>query len=116
MTSWAPDRTDTVRVSAPHPGQGDTSALYLWVVPAEARGRWLGAGSELTIHQNYQQVEVEGRIAGRTLQAPRATLQGRDLVLEDPVARFRGRVEDSRITGELILAERRVPVILKQAR
>src|SRR5690606_37720694 len=76
MVGWPPDRVETVRIARPHPGQGDESTLFLWVVPAEARGLWRGRDTELKVHQNYQQIEVEGSIAGRALKAPRATLQG----------------------------------------
>jgi protein-L-isoaspartate O-methyltransferase len=116
MTGWAPDRAETVRISRPHPGQGDESTLYLWVVPAEVRGRWQGSGSELTIHQNFQHIEVEGRLGGRTLQAPRAALRGREIAFEDSVARFSGRMQGDQIAGELILADRRMPVLLTRSR
>jgi protein-L-isoaspartate O-methyltransferase len=116
MTGWAPDQAETLRISKPHPGQGDESTLYLWIVPAEARGVWRGTGSELVISQNYQHIEIAGRLAGRTLQAPRAALRGRELALEDSGARFRGRVQGDQITGEVILAERRTPVVLTRAR
>jgi len=115
MTSWLPDRSETLRISRPHPGQGDQSTLHLWVVPAEVRGVWRGAGSELTIYQNFQQVEVEGRLGGRALQAPRAALRGREIAVEDGAARFRGRLQGEQIAGELILAERRLPVVLTRA-
>jgi protein-L-isoaspartate O-methyltransferase len=116
MTSWLPDRSETLRISRPHPGQGDRSTLHLWVVPAEVRGVWRGAGSELTIYQNFQQVEVEGRLAGQALQTPRAALRGREIAVEDGAARFRGRLQGEQIAGELILAERRLPVVLTRAR
>ena len=116
MTGWAPDRVETVRISKPHVGQGDESTLHLWVVPAEARGLWRAAGTELRIHQNFQQVEVEGRIAGRTLQAARAALNGRQLEFQDRAARFRGRVEGDHIAGELLLPDARMPVLLVRDR
>jgi len=116
MTGWAPDRAETMRISAPHPGQGDQSTLYLWVVPAEVRGIWRGTGSEVTIHQNYQHIEIEGRLGGRTLQAPRASLQGRAIALEDSAARFRGRIQGDQIAGELVLPDRRLPVVLTRRR
>ena len=116
MTGWAPDRAETLRISKPHPGQGDQSALYLWIVPAEARGLWRGTGSEVRIHQNFQQVEIEGRLGGRVLQAPRAALQGRQIAVEDSAARFRGRIQGDQIAGELVLADRRLPVVLTRVR
>ena len=116
MTGWAPDRSETLRISAPHPGQGDQSTLHLWIVPAEARGVWRGTGSDVTIHQNYQHIEIEGRLGGRTLQAPRASLQGRELALQDSAARFRGRIHGDQIAGELVLPDRRLPLILTRGR
>jgi protein-L-isoaspartate O-methyltransferase len=116
MTGWAPDRSETVRISKPHPGQGDLSTLYMWIVPAEARGRWRAAGSELIIHQDYQRIEVEGRLGGRALQAPRAGLNGREIVLEDGAMRFRGRVQGDQIAGELVAADRRLPLSLTRSR
>jgi hypothetical protein len=116
MTGWVPDRTETMRVSAPHPGQGDESTLYLWVVPAEARGVWRGIGSEVRIHQNYQHIEIEGRLAGRALKAPRASLRGREIALEDSAARFRGRIQGDQIAGELVLPDRRLPLLLTRGR
>ncbi|MGH8691816.1 MAG: SAM-dependent methyltransferase [Burkholderiales bacterium] len=89
MAGWAPDRSETVKLSGRHPGQGDESRLHLWVVPANVRGVWRGGGLELRIEQNYQQIEVQG--------ATRATLSGRDIAWDG----FRGRVEGDRIVGEL---------------
>jgi precorrin-6B methylase 2 len=66
MAGWAPDRSETVKLSGRHPGQGDESRLHLWVVPADVRGVWRGGGLQLRIEQNYQRIEVEG--------ASRATL------------------------------------------
>jgi hypothetical protein len=116
MTGWAPDRAETVRISRPHPGQGDESSLYLWIVPAEARGVWQAAGSEVRIHQNFQRIEIEGRLGGRALRAPRAALQGREISLEDGATRFRGRVQGDQIAGELVVADRRMPIVLTRLR
>ena len=58
MAGWKPDRTQTLRIAEPHPGQGPESKLYLWIVPANVRGVWRGGGGEFRIEQNYQQIEV----------------------------------------------------------
>jgi hypothetical protein len=89
MAGWPPDRSETVRLGRRHPGQGDESRLHLWIVPADVRGVWRGAGLALRIEQNFQSIEVEG--------ARRATLSGRDISWDD----FRGRVEGNRIVGAL---------------
>jgi precorrin-6B methylase 2 len=108
MVGWKPDRVETVRLTQPHPGQGDESTLYLWIVPAEVRGLWHGAGSQLKIHQNYQEIEIEG--------ATRASLSGRDISWEADGANFRGRVEGDRISGELERNGRARPLVLKRLR
>lgn len=89
MTGWAPDAAETVTLKSRHPGQGDESRLYLWIVPAEVRGVWRGPGVEVRIEQNYQKIEVHG--------AAHASLSGRDIAWDG----FRGRVDANRIVGEL---------------
>ena len=89
MAGWAPDRSETVKVKQRHPGQGDESALHLWVVPADVRGVWRAPGVQLRIEQNYQRIEIEGIKA--------ATLSGRSIAWDG----FKGRVEGDRIVGEL---------------
>jgi SAM-dependent methyltransferase len=89
MAGWAPDRSETVKLSQRHPGQGDESTLHLWIVPANVRGVWRGPGMQLRVEQNYQQIDVQG--------ATRARLWGREISWDG----FRGRVEGNRIVGEL---------------
>jgi len=89
MTGWTPDAAETVTLKSRHPGQGDESRLYLWIVPAEVRGVWRGPGVEVRIEQNYQRIEVQG--------AGTARLSGRDIAWDG----FKGRVEGDRIVGEL---------------
>ena len=88
MTGWAPDRTGVIRLSKAHPGQGDESRLFLWVVPADVRGLWQGGGLRLRIEQDYQKIDVDGA-SGR--------LSGNDISW----GQFRGRVEGDRIIGEI---------------
>jgi hypothetical protein len=101
MASWRPDRSETLRVTQPHPGQGDESTLYLWIVPAEVRGTWIGAGRRVRIEQNYQEIEVGG--------ATDARLSGTAISWRSPQGAFRGRVQGERIVGDdgLILTRAR---------
>jgi protein-L-isoaspartate O-methyltransferase len=99
MTGWAPDRSETVKVKARHPGQGDESRLHLWIVPADARGVWRGGGMELRIEQNFQRIDVEG--------ASRARLSGRDISWQRAGVEFKGRVEGDRIIGPFVLDRER---------
>ena len=103
MMGWRPDRSETMKVTKPHTGQGDESTLYLWIVPANVRGIWSLAGQPLRIDQDYQQIEVEG--------ATQARLSGSDISWRTPQGVFRGRVEGNRISGDLggkpVVLERR---------
>jgi protein-L-isoaspartate O-methyltransferase len=99
MAGWTPDRSETVKVKASHPGQGDESRLHLWIVPADVRGVWRGGGTELRIEQNFQQIDVEG--------ASRASIAGRDISWLRGGVEFKGRVDGDRIVGPFVLERRR---------
>jgi hypothetical protein len=104
MAGWKPDRTETLRIAAPHPGQGPESKLYLWVVPAEVRGVWRGGGHEVRIEQNYQQIEVEG--------AEGARLSGREIAWQSRHGSFAAHVEGNRMSGELITPDGRTQALV----
>jgi protein-L-isoaspartate O-methyltransferase len=104
MTGWKPDQTRALRVSGPHPGQGDESNLYLWTVPADVRGEWRGGPWRLRIEQNFQAIEIEG--------AKEATLSGRDIAWRIGEASFRGRVDGRRMTGELTVSGKTSSLVL----
>jgi hypothetical protein len=93
MPGWTPDRAETLQVVSREPGQGATSTLYLWVVPANVRGEWQSGEERIRISQSYQQISVEG--------ASFARLRGREISWEMPGRRFQGRVEGERIVGRL---------------
>ena len=96
MAGWQPDRTQTVRVATSHPGQGGESRLFLWVVPAKARGEWRADDLQVRISQNFQVLDTEvGKVPAR------AGLSGRAIWWETDALRFEGAVEGSRMTGEL---------------
>ena len=115
MTGWRPDGRETMRIAKPHPGQGDESPLFLWIVPAEVRGVWQ-AEARIRIHQNFQEIELEGRLLGRDITTSRASLRGRDVLWDANGLRFQGRLQGER-TGELCWGrERREPLVLTRAR
>jgi hypothetical protein len=116
MTGWRPDGRETMHVAGPHPGQGDESSLYLWIVPAEVRGVWQADASRIRIHQNFQDIELEGRLNGREITASRATLRGREIAWEANGERVEGRLQEGRITGELFGANARQRLVLTRAR
>lgn len=102
MTGWMPDRSERVRLSARHAGQGDESRIFLFVIPADARGAWRAPGGwELRIQQNYQQVEIEAGHGGRALAVAEARLEGTALSFAGAGFAFRGRVAGARLEGEL---------------
>jgi precorrin-6B methylase 2 len=109
MVGWQADRSETVRIA-----QGGSSTIFLWVVPAKARGVWTGGDLRLKISQSFQEIDVEGTVAGKPLADVRATLSGNDIAWEAVGARFRGRVAGDRIMGELSRDGRALPVELKK--
>ncbi len=122
MPGWRPDRSETVRMLAPHPDHGETSNLYLWIVPAQARGEWRSPAASaagawrIHIEQNHQEIRLEGSADGALLEFDEATLSGRDIAWRARAARFRGRVEGERIVGELRIDGRTLPLVLERAR
>lgn len=50
------------------------SRIFLWVVPADARGRW-----ELRIAQSYQMIEVEARAGAAPMIVRGARLRGEEV-------------------------------------
>jgi precorrin-6B methylase 2 len=112
MRGWKPDRSETVRLVKSHAGQGDESTVFLWIVPAKARGEWQGAGWRLRIQQNFQEIEVSGTREGRAVAVTAARLAGREIAWLADGMPFRGRIDGTRIDGELNGAAvelRRVP-------
>lgn len=93
MAGWRADRSETMKVTKPHAGQGDESTLYLWIVPANVRGVWTTEGRSVRIDQDYQQIDVEG--------ASDARLTGTRISWRWPQGEFRGQVAADRMVGEL---------------
>ena len=111
--SWKPDRIEKIRLAVPHPSQGDESTIFLWVVPADARGAWRAPARDgdwrVKIDQNFQEVEVEGEAGNAKLAVAGAKLEGTQLrfsgTLRGAPYSFRGTVEKGRIAGEVELAD-----------
>jgi precorrin-6B methylase 2 len=112
MIGWKPDRVETIRIAKAHPGQGDESRIFLWVVPAEVRGIWQGRDSRLRIGQNFQEIEVEGEVGGRPLAVKEAKLEGTALSFSGEGFQFRGRVATGRIVGEMLRGGTATPLVL----
>ena len=116
--SWKPDRVERVVLAERRFGQSDESTVMMWVVPAQARGRYgavagpqpTGEG-RLEIAQNFQEIEIEGSLAGQPLRFESARLSGNEITWSgsartaqgDRPMRFSGRVLADRILGEMQL-------------
>ena len=116
MTSWKPDRTETMRIAQRHQGQGDESTLFLWVIPAQARGMWESGAWRVRIYQNFQEIEVEAWLDGWPVPAGGARLTGDHIGWEGRDMQFSGRVEGRRIVGDIVHAGRSSPLILERNR
>ena len=116
---WKPDRIEKVRLAVPHPSQGDESTIFLWVVPAKARGAWRasspGGDWRLQVDQNFQEIEVALDRSGTRLDVRQAKLEGRQVSFSGTLGgtpfSFTGRVENDRIAGQAVLATRTLPLV-----
>jgi hypothetical protein len=111
--SWKPDKVEKVKLAVPHPSQGDVSTIFLWVIPANARGQWRAASRDgewrIKVEQNFQEVEVEGEGAGARLAVAEARLEGTRIrfsgALRGAPFSFDGRIAGGRIAGGSISGE-----------
>jgi SAM-dependent methyltransferase len=106
MGNWEPDRTDSVEGRSAH----------LWIVPARVAGGWqVRAEGEpvmrLNVKQRYQQLEGQVATEGAAQQTlQEAALRGTDMRFTVNGAagdkrQFEGRVNGSRISGTMRLAD-----------
>jgi precorrin-6B methylase 2 len=114
MKGWKPDRAETVRLNGRHPGQGDESRIFLWIVPAQARGEWQAGDLRLRIRQNFQEIQVEGEMQGRALQVTQARLEGAEFSFAGADFSYRGRVAAGRIAGDITRDGVSVPLLLEK--
>jgi precorrin-6B methylase 2 len=105
MKGWRADAREVVTLTKPHPSQGDRSEIFLWIVPAQARGEWEARGWQLRVHQNFQEIEVEGEASGGRFAATQAQLSGESISFRGELRgrpfSYSGRVQGNRITGAL---------------
>jgi SAM-dependent methyltransferase len=116
--AWPADERLEMRVPEKAVGMG-LSRVELWVVPADARGRW---SSELPQHggrwtfdiaQRFQQLEVDVRAQGRDLLVRASRLRGTEikLALTGIVGAhawnhfFEGQIDGDRIRGRLSISD-----------
>lgn len=103
MGDWRPDRKESV---------GDDT-VYLWIVPASVEGTYgltvpTARGetpATLTLRQEFQDVSGTLKLNGKSLPLAEVILQGDAIsfrTAEGPELHFRGRVEGTRIHGNVM--------------
>jgi SAM-dependent methyltransferase len=117
--AWPADEKLEMRAPEKSVGLGGLSRVELWVVPADASGRWtsdLGAHGghwEFRIAQQFQLLEVGARAEGRDLLVRASRLRGDEikLVVTGLIAGhawhhlFVGRMSGDKITGEVTVSD-----------
>jgi SAM-dependent methyltransferase len=117
--SWPPDERLEMRAPEKSVGIGGLSKVELWIVPADAAGRWtsdLGAHGgrwRFQVAQQFQVLDVNARAEGRDLLVRASRLRGDEikLVVTGVVAGhawhhlFVGRMSSDAITGEVTLSD-----------
>jgi SAM-dependent methyltransferase len=95
------------------------SRIFLWVVPADARGRWIaelpevGGRWQFDIAQKFQIVDVDARTGGRQMVVRGARMRGESLHMavtglvgaKGYNFLFRGRLAGSGIEGDLRVSD-----------
>lgn len=111
MATWQPDASDRFDVPEKNHGRGGESVVMLWIVPANAAGRWrgtLGEGSlqrpvEFSIVQQFQRIEGALRSErGAHRRFAQATLRAAEIALridQGPPPYSKG-VVNARIEGD----------------
>jgi alkylation response protein AidB-like acyl-CoA dehydrogenase len=103
MGEWVADSSETI----------DGSNIHLWIIPANASGRWRweagGEGYEMRIDQQFQRLFVHMGDGGAYSEVVDASLSGRrlEVVLTGTDSQsqrmlLRGTVDGDTITGMLI--------------
>ena len=95
------------------------SRVYLWLVPADARGRWiaelpaLGGRWQFDITQEFQILDVDAHAGGAPMVVRGARLRGEELRLavtgmvggKGYNMLFRGKVAEARIEGDVRVSD-----------
>ena len=117
--AWPPDEKLEMRTPEKTVGLGGLSKVELWIVPADAAGRWTsdlgphGGRWRFQVAQEFQVLDVNASVEGRDLLVRASRLRGDEikLVVTGLVAGhawnhlFVGRVKGDAIAGELTLSD-----------
>jgi len=119
MEDWPADETTELRAPEKSVGAGGYAKVFLWVVPADARGNWANRipgyadTLSLRVRQKFQMLEVEARSGARELVVRGTRLRGREirLVVTGALAGrplhhlFSGTLRGDRIDGEVVVSD-----------
>ena len=117
--SWAFDEMIELALAEKMVGPLGRSRIFLWVVPADARGKWLsdlpefGGRWQFDIMQEYQVLDVDARTGGASMVVRGARLRGEEIRLaitgsvggKGYNTLFAGKVTDGRIEGNLRISD-----------
>ena len=116
---WPFDEMIELALAEKMVGPTGRSRVFLWLVPADARGRWiaelpeLGGRWQFDITQKYQVLDVDARAGGANMVVRGARLRGEEvrLAITGVVggkgfnSLFAGKVADGRIEGNLRISD-----------
>ncbi|HZI81063.1 MAG TPA: class I SAM-dependent methyltransferase [Vicinamibacterales bacterium] len=91
IADWTPDASTSAGESCEM-----WCEAHLWIVPAQAGGRWRMDGAELTLTQTYQKL-TGTMTTGGTATPVTGTLRGVEIELSSGPTTWRGRVRDGRL-------------------
>ena len=95
------------------------SRIFLWIIPADARGQWVsdmaefGGRWQFDITQKYQLLDVDARAGGGQMVVRGARLRGEEIRMavtgvvggKGFNTLFRGKVADGRMEGEIRISD-----------
>jgi SAM-dependent methyltransferase len=116
---WPFDEMIEIALAEKMVGPTGRSRIFLWVVPADARGRWLSEVPELggrwqfAITQQYQVLDVEARAGASNMVVRGARLRGEEIRLaisglvggKGYNTLFAGKVAEGRIEGTIRISD-----------
>jgi SAM-dependent methyltransferase len=119
LGDWTHDEMIELAVPEKFAGPRGRSRIFLWVVPADARGAWhfelpqLGGAWRLRVEQSWQLLEVEASVPDGSMLVRGARLRGDDIRLpatgmiggKAVNLMFRGRLAGGRIEGTVRVSD-----------
>jgi SAM-dependent methyltransferase len=116
---WPFDEMIEIALAEKMVGPTGRSRIFLWVVPADARGRWiadlpeLGGRWQFDVAQKFQILDVDVRAGGAAMVVRGARLRGEEIRLavsgiaggKGRNVLFRGTIAGGRIEGDLRISD-----------